>query len=134
MAGALTNRGAGRCHKGGFWGSDVFLGLHTAKPTSGNEVTKATDGLSRVEIDPAEVTVTNNVAKVNANQNFGNANKDVSDPTHVGYWDASTGGNLLAWSTIEDAGGSDTTLQIVSGSPVTLPKDGVSLTIPLTSA
>ena len=79
----------------GFFGGGVHVGLHTADPTASNELSG--NAYARVEVAAAGWTIngTSGQASNTAAISFPTPTGAWSDPTHVGIWDAATGGNLL---------------------------------------
>lgn len=132
----LTNLGAKRCIEGpgiAPSASSIWLSLHSAEPLDGDtEEHEITDSdFPRIEITTAERTVVNNVLTVTVEQDPTDPTADVGMASHWGVYDASTGGNLMAYGPIQDASGNDTTLNIISGSDVRVLANGTTITIPL---
>lgn len=126
----LTNDGAGKCLEGliGTTTNSVtlYVGLHTAEPSEGTPSELSGTGYARLQVTSSEWTVTNNSASVNATQEWASAAGAAwGDPTHIGFWSAATGGDLLAWSTIPNVD------PIVLGSRVYANIGDLSITIPL---
>lgn len=84
--------------------SGVYVGLHTAQPTSGNEVTGG--AYARQAYTPYTLTGTGEGPTVATNDNiiqFPTATAAWGSLTHVGIWSASTAGTLLAWQPLTTA-------------------------------
>lgn len=73
----------------------VYVGLHTAQPTSGNEVTGGAYARQALTytLSGADPTTAQNDALIS----FPVATAIWGTITHVGIWSASTAGTLLAW-------------------------------------
>lgn len=73
-----------------------YIGLHTAQPTSGNEITggayarQAFGAFTITGADPSEASNDNIIS-------FPTATADWGDITHIALWNASTVGAMLAW-------------------------------------
>ena len=128
----LTNDGVSKCYSGGLLQDNVYIGLHSAEPSESSPNELSGTGYARLEITGlsdsanAEWTVTTNVASLNAAQEWTAAAPVAwGDPTHVGYWSAASGGDLLAWSTIPNVD------PIAIGSRVYANANDFTVTIPL---
>lgn len=80
--------------------SAVYLGLHTSNPDeddSGTEVSTSGTAYARQE---ATFSVTGNTATTTGAIEFPTATADWGTVTHVGVYDASTAGNLLAYAAL----------------------------------
>ena len=80
--------------------STVYVSLHTANPdedASGAEV--STVGTAYVR-QAGSFTVSGNTATTSAAVEFATATADYGTVTHVGIWDAESGGNMLAYAAL----------------------------------
>lgn len=78
----------------------VYVSLHTANPdedASGAEVTTVGTGYAR---QAGTFSVTGNTATTTAAVEFPTATADYGTVTHVGIWDASSAGNMLAYAAL----------------------------------
>lgn len=78
--------------------SAVYVSLHTANPdedASGAEVSGG--GYAR---QSGSFSVSGNTATTTAAIEYATATADYGTVTHVGIWDASTGGNMLAYAAL----------------------------------
>lgn len=104
MTGRLALHGADRALTG-LVGTAVYLGLHSAIPTAANEITDA--DFPRIEITAAEFGVqagtTTQELVLQSEQAPTAPSADVGTATHIGFWSAATGGDLLWWDTISGA-------------------------------
>lgn len=76
----------------------VYVGLHTAQPTGGNEI--AGGAYARQAYTPYTITGSGEGPSTAGNDNviqFPTATADWGTITHVGIWTASSAGTLLAW-------------------------------------
>ena len=98
----LKTEGEKLCFKGGLFSATRYVSLHTADPTSANELSGG--GYARVAVAAAGWTVDTTSGDVTnaAAIAFPDPTADWSDPTHVGLWSAATGGNLLATVALTD--------------------------------
>lgn len=81
----------------GLLSDDVYIGLHTADPTSANELTG--NSYARVRMQEGDWTInqTNGTASNTDVIQFPTPTGAWADATHWGMWTAATGGTLL-WS------------------------------------
>lgn len=90
--------------------NDLYIGLATAQGTDGDtlsELTIGTDAYARVKIVD-QTTNANNVFAAASNGSittdtqitFPEATGNWGTITHIGIWDASTAGNLIAWGAL----------------------------------
>lgn len=80
--------------------SAIYVALHTANPNedaSGTEVTTVGTAYAR---QTGQFTVTGDTATTNAVIEYATATADYGTVTHVAVWDASTGGNMLAYAAL----------------------------------
>jgi len=80
--------------------STLYLSLHTANPDedgSGAEVSTSGTAYARTAVT---FTTTGNTASNNAAVEFSTATANFGTVTHVGVYDASTGGNLLCYAAL----------------------------------
>ena len=78
----------------------LYLALHTASPAedaSGAEVSTSGTAYARATVT---FTVSGNTATTSAAVEYATATANFGTVTHVGVWDASTGGNLLAYAAL----------------------------------
>ena len=78
----------------------LYLALHTASPAedgSGAEVSTSGTAYARTAVT---FTVTGNTATTSAAVEYATATANFGTVTHVGVWDASTAGNLLAYAAL----------------------------------
>lgn len=78
----------------------LYLALHTANPDedgSGTEVSTSGTAYARTAVT---FTVTGNTATTSAAVEYATATANFGTVTHVGVWDASTAGNLLAYAAL----------------------------------
>jgi len=84
--------------------STIYLSLHTANPTEdasgGGEISTSNSGYGR---QTAAFSVTNNQATTSAAVEWNTATSNWGTITHIGVWDASTSGNMLAYSALTDS-------------------------------
>ena len=79
----------------------IFMSLHTADPTdAGSTVNEiSTVGTNYARFDLAGIMsaadLATGITTLNSNVNIGPASSDWGLLTHVGFWDAVTGGNML---------------------------------------
>ena len=80
--------------------STLYLALHTATPDedgSGTEVSTSGTAYARQTV---AFTVTGNTATTSAAVEYATATANFGTVTHVGIWDASTAGNLIAYAAL----------------------------------
>ena len=80
--------------------STLYLALHTANPDedgSGTEVSTSGTAYAR---QSASFTVSGNTATTSAAIEYSTATANFGTVSHVGIWDASTGGNLIAYAAL----------------------------------
>ena len=80
--------------------STLYLALHTADPAedgSGAEVSTSGTAYARQAVT---FTVSGNEATTSAAVEYSTATANFGTVTHVGVWDASTAGNLLAYAAL----------------------------------
>lgn len=78
----------------------VYVSLHTANPdedASGAEVSTTGTAYAR---QAGTFSVTGNTATTTAAIEYATATADYGTVTHVGIWDASTAGNMLAYAAL----------------------------------
>lgn len=78
----------------------VYVSLHTANPdedASGAEVSTSGTGYAR---QSATFSVTSGTATTTAAIEYATATASYGTVTHVGVWDASTAGNMLAYAAL----------------------------------
>lgn len=78
----------------------LYLALHTANPDedgSGTEVSTSGTAYAR---ETVAFTVSGNTATTSAAVEYATATANFGTVTHVGVWDASTAGNLLAYAAL----------------------------------
>jgi len=78
----------------------LYLALHTANPDedgSGTEVSTSGTAYARATV---AFTVSGNTATTSAAVEYSTATANFGTVTHVGVWDASTSGNLLAYAAL----------------------------------
>lgn len=78
----------------------LYLALHTANPDedgSGAEVSTSGTAYAR---ETVAFTVSGNTATTSAAVEYATATANFGTVTHVGVWDASTAGNLLAYAAL----------------------------------
>jgi predicted metal-binding membrane protein len=86
----------------------LYLALHTASPAedaSGAEVSTSGTAYARQTVT---FTVSGNTATTNAVVEYSTATASFGTVTHVGIWDASTAGNLLAYAALTSSKAIDT--------------------------
>jgi len=86
----------------------LYLALHTASPAedaSGAEVSTSGTAYARQTVT---FTVSGNTATTNAVIEYSTATASFGTVTHVGIWDASTAGNLLAYAALTSSKAIDT--------------------------
>jgi len=101
--------------------SAVYVSLHTANPdedASGAEVSGG--GYVR---QAGSFTVSGNTATTSAAIEYPTATADYGTVTHVGIWDASTSGNMLAYAALT------TSKAISSGDVFRLPTGDLDITL-----
>lgn len=91
----LKTEGEKLCFQGGLLSATVYVALHTADPTAANELSG--NNYARVAVNATDWTVdaTSGQASNTNEVQFPSRTVTRSDPTHVGLWDAATGGNML---------------------------------------
>lgn len=80
--------------------STLYLALHTATPDedgSGTEVSTSGTAYARQTVT---FTVSGNTATTSAAVEYPTATANFGTVTHVGIWDASTAGNLIAYAAL----------------------------------
>ena len=80
--------------------STLYLALHTASPDedgSGTEVSTSGTAYAR---EAVTFSVTGNTATTSAAVEYATATANFGTVTHVGVWDASTAGNLMAYAAL----------------------------------
>lgn len=80
--------------------STLYLALHTATPDedgSGTEVTTVGTAYARQTV---AFTVSGNTATTSAAVEYATATANFGTVSHVGIWDASTSGNLIAYAAL----------------------------------
>lgn len=80
--------------------STLYLALHTASPAedgSGAEVSTSGTAYARQTV---AFTVSGNTATTSAAVEYPTATANFGTVTHVGIWDASTSGNLIAYAAL----------------------------------
>ena len=83
--------------------STLYLSLHTANPDedgSGTEVSTSGTAYARATIT---FTTSGNTASNTSAVEFSTATANFGTVTHVGVWDASTGGNLLCYAALSSS-------------------------------
>ena len=103
--------------------SAVYVSLHTANPDedgSGAEVT--TSGTAYVR-QAGTFSVSGNTATTTAAVEYPTATASYGTVTHVGIYDASTGGNLLAYAALT------TSKAIASGDVFRIPAGDLDITL-----
>ena len=78
----------------------LYLALHTANPDedgSGTEVSTSGTAYAR---ETVAFTVSGNTATTSGAVEYSTATANFGTVTHVGVWDASTSGNLLAYAAL----------------------------------
>lgn len=88
--------------------SAVYVSLHTANPDedgSGAEVTTSGTGYAR---QAGSFSVSGNTATTSAAIEYATATASYGTVTHVGIYDASTSGNLLAYAALSASKAIDT--------------------------
>jgi len=88
--------------------STHYLALYTAAPSEtggGTEVTTSSTAYARQSV---AFTTTGNTTSNNAAVEFPTATATFGTVTHVGVFDASTGGNLMAYATLSSSKTIDT--------------------------
>ena len=129
--GDLTNDGVARgvSGSGGFAGTGIFASFHSAAPTNANELTGS--NLARTELTAAELDAAANTLTLNAAQTLPTPTANIGMATHMGFYSAATGGDILGTDTVVDASGSAVTLNIIANSPLSIPDAGIQFTMPL---
>lgn len=122
----LTNEGAKACLDGtnGLVGATRYFALATGSGGTGTEVSAT--GYARLARTTAQMTVTNNAVSVAAGEWEDSAEASWGTPTEVRMYDASTGGNMLAYEAIFPA-----LSEIGVGARVFLNAGDITITIPL---
>lgn len=89
---------------------DVYVSLHTGSPaeddSGSNEISTSGFNYNREDVTFGDVTTVANVTSASSNSTvtFGQASNDYSaDVTHIGMYDALTGGNLLFYGALATA-------------------------------
>jgi len=80
--------------------STLYLALHTASPAedgSGAEVSTSGTAYARQTVT---FTVSGNTATTDAAVEYPTATANFGTVTHIGVWDASTAGNLIAYAAL----------------------------------
>ena len=88
--------------------STLYLALHTANPDedgSGTEVSTSGTAYAR---ETVTFTVSGNEATTSAAVEYSTATASFGTVTHVAVWDASTGGNMLAYAALTSSKAIDT--------------------------
>jgi hypothetical protein len=101
----------------------VYVSLHTANPDedgSGAEVTTSGTGYAR---QAGSFSVSGNTATTSAAVEYATATASYGTVTHVGIYDASTGGNLLAYAALT------TSKSIASGDVFRIPAGDLDITL-----
>lgn len=86
----------------------LYLALHTANPdedASGAEVSTSGTAYARQTVT---FTVSGNEATTSAAVEYSTATASFGTVTHVAVWDASTGGNMLAYAALTSSKAIDT--------------------------
>jgi hypothetical protein len=103
--------------------SAVYVSLHTANPdedASGAEVSTSGTGYAR---QAGAFSVSGNTATTTAAVEYPTATASYGTVTHVGIWDASTGGNMLAYAALT------TSKAISSGDVFRIPTGDLDITL-----
>ena len=113
--GGLTDEGSKRCLKGGFIPStdSLYISLHSAQPLDGDtvehELPTTTGAYGRVTVansgwtvNGATVTNPGRLSNISA-ISWTTPTATWLQPTHVGVYDAATGGNLLYYDAVDSA-------------------------------
>ena len=101
----------------------VYVSLHTANPDedgSGAEVSTSGTGYAR---QAGSFSVSGNTATTSAAVEYATATASYGTVTHVGIYDASTGGNLLAYAALS------TSKSIASGDVFRIPAGDLDITL-----
>ena len=123
--GDLTIAGAERGFNNGLLSSTVYAALHSADPSSSNELSGS--DYARLTLGPSRWDIMNNTASLNADLTWdADVAEDWGDPTHVGFWTASTGGTLLFKGDV-----SQDVPAITDGTRVFVEEGDFALTLPL---
>lgn len=88
----FTSAGIQKCIKGGLLSSTLYAALHTAAPTSSNELSGGS--YARVTVASSVWSVSSGQAQNGSAITFPTPTATWSTPTHLGFWTASTGGTL----------------------------------------
>ncbi len=99
----LKTEGEKLCFQGGLLSATVHVALHTADPTAANELSG--NNYARVAVLAADWTIdAGNGRASNTNDiRFPTRTATWGKPTHVGLWDAATGGDLLLSLALDEA-------------------------------
>lgn len=91
----LKTAGEKLAHSGGIFGGAVHLSLHTGEPEAANEL--AGNGYVRTTVNPADVVIDAGTGRASnaVAVAFPAATGAWDQATHLGFWSAAQGGDLL---------------------------------------
>ena len=126
----FTPPGSQRAIETGLLSGNIYVGLHTANPTSGNEISGTS--YERLLISTGDwtfaETASSGRARNAAIEAFTSPGGDWTDPTHVGIWSALTGGTLWAYDSL-----ASDVAQPRSGDTVRFSANALTISVPGTS-
>jgi hypothetical protein len=103
--------------------STVYVGLFTSSPTDANSGTEVSTSGTAYARQSGSFTVSGNTATTSAAIEWPTATASWGTITHIGIYDASSAGNLLAWA------GLTASKTIASGDVFRIPAGDIDITL-----
>ena len=103
--------------------STVYVGLFTSSPTDANSGTEVSTSGTAYARQSGSFTVSGNTATTSASIEWPTATASWGTITHIGIYDASSSGNLLAWAALTASN------TIASGDVFRIPAGDIDITL-----
>lgn len=103
--------------------STVYVGLFTSSPTDANSGTEVSTSGTAYARQSGSFTVSGNTATTSAAIEWPTATASWGTITHIGIYDASSSGNLLAWAALTAS------KTIASGDVFRIPAGDIDITL-----
>ena len=103
--------------------STVYVGLFTSSPTDANSGTEVSTSGTAYARQSGSFTVSGNTATTSASIEWPTATASWGTITHIGIYDASSSGNLLAWAALTAS------KTIASGDVFRIPAGDIDITL-----
>lgn len=101
----------------------VYVGLFTSSPTDANSGTEVSTSGTAYARQAGSFTVSGNTATTSAAIEFPTATASYGTVSHIGIYDASSAGNLLAWAALTSS------KTIASGDVFRIPAGDIDITL-----